>query len=77
MIGDVIDTFKITTSAANQKFARKNQTETSTSQSVSYSSPSSVHHISLGYAILKPSIKETCSFYNLKINNYLRKRGRF
>ena len=77
MIGDMIDTFKITTSAANQTFARKNQTETSTSHSVSYSSPSSVHHISSGYAILKPSVKETCSFYNLKINNYLRKRGRF
>ena len=50
MIGDVIGTFRNTTTAVDQEFVRKNQIETNTSK-IWY-----VSHVSSGDAILLPDV---------------------
>ena len=58
MIGDVIDTFRVTTPAFNRKFVRKSRIETSYSHSASNWNIDSVHHAFLCFAILQPHVKE-------------------
>ena len=58
MIGDVIATFRNTTSAANRKFVRKNLIETSTSHSTSYSNIYSFNQAFLSFDILHPHFQD-------------------
>ena len=52
MIGDMIDTFRFTTAAVNQEFARKIQIQLSTGHRVSYSILSYVNRVLFGFPIL-------------------------
>ena len=56
MIGDVIDTFRITIPAVNRKFVRKSGIETSTCHSTSYSNNKSVNQTSAAFAILQHNV---------------------
>ena len=69
MIGDVMDTFRNTTSTVNQMFVRSKKNrkiETSTYHRVSYWKIWCVNHVFSGYAILLPNLQEVWTFRKWK-----------
>ena len=61
MMGDVIDSFKIPTTAVNQEFVRNSQIEINTCHSESYSKSWCANNVFSGYAILLPKVQEVCT----------------
>ena len=72
MIGDVIDTFRITIPTVTWKFVRKNRIETSTCPRVWYSKNWHVNHVVSGRTILLPKFWEVFTVNNAKMNKYQR-----
>ena len=64
MIGDAIDTFRITTPAANQEFVRISWAETTICHMVSYTKIWYFNHVFSGNAILLPDVYEVKTVNN-------------
>ena len=68
MIGELINTFRKTTSAFNEKYVRKSQIDRSTCYRVWIKH---VNHVFPGYAIFKSNVQKIYTVKNAKMNKYL------